>query len=185
MKAKHKSILGALAVLALLPAIVLYGCGGAPKGNGGVTAGNGQIEKAKAPAIGVAPSIKTVKVGEDFDIKIMIKAKDGVHAAGCQVTWSGTGKIECSKIEEGDFFSRVGKTNWMPPQFNPATGTTSQLAVALQGKTGASGEGTVFVLHFKAVAPGEVDIKISEVQVTDLYSNEIQITKYDGKVIVQ
>ena len=191
MTLKGKILVRTMAPLVLGLAVVMAGCAGgaAAAGNGG-----GTIEQAVAPAIGVSPSMTTVKAGDEFDVNIVMKTKSPVRAAGCQLTWTGTGKVECTgKPVEGDFFQKAGKSMLMGGGYDAATGTKNQVAVSSLVENGSSGEGTLVTFHFKAVAPGEVNMKLSAasqdlgLQITDLADKEIQksFSKCDGKVVVQ
>ena len=182
MTQKNKIIAKILAPLALALVAVLSGCAGGAAGGGA----GGTIEQTSAPAMGVSPSSVTVKAGDQFDVNVVLKTINPVRAAGCELLWAGTGKIECvDKVSEGDFFKSAGKTIKIGGDYDAATGTKGQVAVSSLAEKGAKGEGTLVTFHFKAVTPGEVTLKIFHVQVTDLLDKEISITPCNGKVVVQ
>ncbi len=199
MTVKHNTILKIIVVVALGLMVCLVGC----SGNGGMVAGNGggggggSFEKAKGPAIGVSPAEQTVGAGEAFDVDVMVKSTQPLSGAGCQLEWSGEGKIECvDKIEEGDYFKSAGKTMMVGGKYDAASGTQQQIAVTIMATEediandtipGAEGEGTLFTFHFEALEPGEVTLEVFDVQLvdTDANFNVLESTSYNGKIVVE
>ena len=178
-----RSILGALAPLLLVLAIGLAGCAGGATGSG---SNGGGIEGAAAPAIGVSPSVTTVNSGEEFDVSIVLKVQNPVNAAGFVMTWTGSGAVECiNTIDEGELFKAAGDTLRVGGDYNAGSGTKGQVAISSLADKGVTGSGTLFVFHFKAVTPGEVNLNLSQIQVCDLDANVISIKQYDGKVVIK
>jgi hypothetical protein len=172
-----------LALTGLMGVMCITGCGSA----GGAVSGI-DIGEAKAPALGISPSMITVQQGEEFTVDVIIKSDVGVSAAGCQMEWTGSGDIECiDKVEEGTFFSQsIEQTMMLGGKYESLTGTTEQVGVFRIGEESVTGEGTLLKFHFKANAPGEIDLHIFDAQIADNSSLELEgITLCDGKVIVE
>jgi hypothetical protein len=173
-----------LALMSLVVVMCLAGCGNSAGGSSSSI----EIEEAKAPALGISPSVVTVQQGEEFTVDIAIKTDVEISAAGCQVEWTGSGEIECiDKVDEGDFFSQsIEQTMMLGGKYESLNGTTEQVGVFRIGEAGVTGEGTLVKFHFKANAPGEVNLHVFDAQIADNDSLELEgITLCDGKVIVE
>jgi hypothetical protein len=221
MTLKIQGILKGFAVVVIATAILFAGCGGSSStttdgspstntnGAPPTTSNGNGIDKASGPAIGVSPSLITVKAGEEFEVNIVVKLPTPISAIGCQLKWTasdaaGTGKIECTeKIEQASFMTdnigsvdQNGKFQAQPDsknkplmvggQYDAMTGTSEPIALALIGEdTAAQGNGNVFTFHFKAVKPGEVTMEVYDVQIVDWQRQGVDAAIYSGKVVIE
>jgi hypothetical protein len=191
----------------VLAAVVLFA--GCSNGNASASTNGGDIDKASGPAIGISPSVITVNEGEDFDVNVMVKMPTPITAVGCQLKWTasdaaGTGKIECvDKVESGNFMTaNIGsidergnfeanpdskdKPLMVGGSYDPAAGTTGQVAVTIVGENkGVKGDGTFLTFHFKALQKGEVTLELFDTQVADTQQALIDTKSYNGKVVIQ
>lgn len=117
------------------------------------SAGNANVAANTAPTA-LALSLQgpgQVKVGEQFNVAVRLKANGGVRSLPFQLGYDPA-VLQVVNIAEGPYFKqRDGKTS-MSNNIDQATGKIS-ISVVRSGVDGASGEDSVAILTLRALAP--------------------------------
>lgn len=115
---------------------------------------------AVVPYLEVSPSTyKAMKIGEEFDIKILIKDVDpGWWLAGVQFLFTyNTSILDALSVTQGDFFEPYTTTTWFYEKIFEGEGKIRVAYVIFDipsYTTPASGSGLIATIHFNATAQG-------------------------------
>jgi general secretion pathway protein D len=99
-----------------------------------------------------------VKVGDKFDLSLTIKSDAPLRGVPLQIALDNT-KLSLVDVDEGDHFRQGGA----PTSFTKSVesgGVGLRVGVLRNQATGATGEGTVLILHFKALSAGQAQVAL-------------------------
>ena len=127
---------------------------------------------AEGNSVKLEPSKESVPVGEEFNVKVILKTVENTDSFGCCILWNGNGLIECTGVGEGTFYNSVGQTMIVGNKdYDPYEGWTEvqdkntlkseyrMVSVAILGDKAPAKEDTVLNLKFKAREAGDVNIQ--------------------------
>lgn len=119
-------------------------------------------EQPPGPPVSVSlTGADSVTVGDVFDVKLNLKSTATLRGLPFEVQFP-PGQLQLVDVAEGEYFRRDGSATGVAKSGEAREGRVS-VGVLRRDATGASGEGTVMLLKFKATAAGLADIRLISV----------------------
>ena len=143
------------------------GANAAPNASVPMLAGPGPSNSAvgpQAPAPAAPPSALTwagpaeVKVGDTVELKLALNSGTELRGLPVEITFAKD-KLQLVDVVEGDFFRRDGSATSFSKGGDGKDGRVG-VGVLRNQATGASGQGQVLTLRFKALSAGAADVRL-------------------------
>lgn len=138
----------------------------------------------KGPAKLLFNSPQQVEQGSEFAVSVLIKNADKLYSAPLFVSYDPA-LLELVNIIEGSFLKQGGQTTIFSSSPNRTTG---QVIVGYKqgaGGPGASGEGTLFDMNFRALAKGQSQLEINRANFRDPEGVRLQVVPETIKIEVR
>ena len=129
----------------------------------------------KGPAVINFSGPKEVKKGSEFSLAVQVKDVEKLYSAPLFVKYDPA-SLELMSLNEGVFLKQNGQSTVFSSSPNRTTG---QVIVGYKqgtGGKGASGEGVLFNLNFKALAEGETTLEVNRVNFRNPEGVRLQVT---------
>ena len=97
-------------------------------------------------------------MGDVISVALEMDSTTPVRGLPVQIKFNQS-QLEVLDVEEGDFFKRDGTATGFTKAVDPAAGI-ARVGVLRNQATGASGQGAVARLKFKALKPGAAEISL-------------------------
>jgi general secretion pathway protein D len=124
----------------------------------------------------------SVNVGATFALPVDVAGVSDLYAYQFDVTYNPA-LLELQSIAEGPFLGTAGPTFFTPGSIDNSVGAATFWANALIGSIpGASGDGEIASLTFRALAAGTSAVSPASVILLDSNGNDIDFTAESGSV---
>jgi hypothetical protein len=111
-----------------------------------------------APIVSLSPSAAVVTVGDTFSVDVLVSGAADLYAYQMGVAFDAA-RFSASLVSEGGFLPAAGTTLFFPGAIDNGLGLiTFNLGTLVGPIAGASGDGTLFSVLFKAKSAGSGDI---------------------------
>lgn len=130
----------------------------------------------------VDPANKVVLPGASFDISIKINTTEAIWADSVILSFDKN-ILNATNLTEGDFLKQGGSQTYLIISINNSIGEIKCDATRFGVSSGATGQGTLFVINFKVIGSGQSVLGLSKAQLLrypDLV--EISVTVTNGTV---
>ncbi|MFW6117614.1 MAG: CARDB domain-containing protein [Thermoproteota archaeon] len=140
------------------------------------------------PALHVKPVNMAVGNGQTFTVSVDVTDVSDLNKWDMKISWDPSvielDPTNVNAVEEGSFLRSVGVTNFEVSSYQQGSGVLSTIRCNLLQARGASGSGTLFKVHFKAVSGGETSITISDSNLYNSFLIRILHARNSGTVTV-
>lgn len=119
------------------------------------------------------PTALDVRQDENLDYQLFITNVEGMQRGEIVVEFNPS-VLQATVVELGDFFGAVGNQPLMTPAWDNANGRLTMIISQRIGGEPFSGTGVLANLRFVAKAPGNGNLQISVIKLTDANQKEIQ-----------
>ncbi|MFG6433457.1 cohesin domain-containing protein [Roseateles sp. LYH14W] len=135
------------------------------KGDGAATSATAATDPAASKGEQAGPPVtlslsgpNAVAVGDVFDVKLNLKATATLRGLPFEVLFP-PGHLQLLDVAEGEYFRRDGSVTGVAKTGESKDGRIS-VGILRREATGASGEGVVATLKFKAIAAGPTEVRL-------------------------
>src|SRR5574341_1170052 len=144
------------------------------------------IGQASAADVSVTPSIKTVTLGQMFNLNISIDPKS-TAIAGAQLNIAFNKSIlKVNSITEGNLFKQKGASTFFNNgTINNSFGTATNIYGAVIGSTNVSTPGTFIIINATAIGlSGTSGISLSNIKISDPNGVAVALNVSNGSVTI-
>lgn len=121
----------------------------------------GKLE-SPVPLLQWASATSTARPGETIDVRVVVKTDQPLRGLPLDLSFNKD-VLQLQNVIEGDFFQQEGAVTSFSKTGDGLDGRI-KVGVLRNQASGATGEGTVLTLRFKALAPGDADLRIQRAQ---------------------
>jgi len=140
-------------------------------------------------SLSVNPEFLSAEPDHVFTVNISIANVENLLKWSLSVTWDPAvielDPASASAVTEGDFLKNAGLTFFRVATYTVGSGCLSFISCELIQPTSVSGDGTLLILHFRAVNDGETDIVIGNSVLYNFNKQKILHTCSSGRISVK